>query len=173
MTSISYIVAQFLHLAVKQLRRFANKVKSEGMSEALYATYRYIEHLFICYIYMGFHLPNLINTIRFRDHRIFFSCDIPIILPKSTRMGHPVGIVINRNTEIGGNVSIGQNVTIGYRSGDNSGHPTIKDNVTIHSGAVILGDVVLERGCTVGANAVVLEDVGEGKTVVGLPAKEV
>jgi serine O-acetyltransferase len=67
-----------------------------------------------------------------------------------------------------------QNVTIGGRGGNNPrGAPIIKDDVTIYIGAVILGNVTLKQGCTVGANSVVLKDVGERKTVVGSPASEV
>jgi serine O-acetyltransferase len=116
----------------------------------------------------------LINAIASRDLRIYTSCDIGQKLPKSTYMGHPVGIVVNSDAEIGKNVQINQNVTIGVRAGSHPrGVPVIKDDVTIFAGAVILGGVTLEEGCTVGANSVVLDDVGSGKTVVGAPAREI
>jgi serine O-acetyltransferase len=63
-------------------------------------------------------------------------------------------------------------VTIGLRAGDLGG-PTIGPNATIGTGAKILGNVEVGAGAKVGANAVVLDDVPEGTTVVGAPARPV
>lgn len=49
--------------------------------------------------------------------------------------------------------------------------PTIEDDVSIGANAVLLGDIVIHRGAKVGAGAVVLCDVPEGSTAVGVPAK--
>ena len=49
-------------------------------------------------------------------------------------------------------------------------HPTIGNHVVIGSGAKVLGNIRIGDNCKVGANSVVLRDVGEGKTVVGVPA---
>jgi len=96
------------------------------------------------------------------------------LLPESTNLVHPTGIVIGGNAELGENVQINQNVTLGERSGDNpGGKPVLEDDVTIYSGAVVLGNITLGEGCSVGANAVVLDDVEPGETVVGAPAKPV
>ena len=50
-------------------------------------------------------------------------------------------------------------------------HPTLEDGVYIGCGAKCLGNITLKKGCRVGANAVVLEDVPEGATAVGIPAR--
>jgi serine O-acetyltransferase len=70
--------------------------------------------------------------------------------------------------KIGRNCWIGQHVTIGYLNDTDT--PTIGNNVTIYAGAKILGNVRVGDNPTVGANAVVLEDVPENCTVVGVPA---
>ena len=79
------------------------------------------------------------------------------------------GIVINEKAVIGNNVLIFQNVTIGGRKG--SGAPVIMDDVVIGAGAVIIGDVLVGKGAQIGANAVVLCDVPEYSTAVGVPAR--
>jgi serine O-acetyltransferase len=95
-------------------------------------------------------------------------------MSSSATLPHPVGIVIGRKVEIGDNVKILQNVTLGGRGGDHPpGMPTIQDNVTIEAGGIVLGDITLHQDCIVGANSVVLDDVGEGETVVGSPATKV
>lgn len=143
--------------------------KTEGWREAINRTYEYI-----IYIDPVIDIPTFLNAVRFRDHRIYFSCDIEHVLPKSTKIRHPTGIVVHRAASLGENVQINQNVTIGSRGGLNpSGPPVIEDNVTIYSNSVVLGDVTLHDGCTVGANSVVLEDVAEGETVVGSPATKI
>lgn len=110
------------------------------------------------------------NAVQFRDVRLKFACDIEQPLPRSTRLVHPVGIVANATAEIGDRVQINQNVTVGM---DSEGAPKIRDGVTIFSGAVILGDVTVGEEAVIGANAVVLDDVEPGATVVGAPATEV
>ena len=50
-------------------------------------------------------------------------------------------------------------------------HPTLEDGVYIGCGAKCLGNITLKKGCRVGANAVVLKDVPEGATAVGIPAR--
>jgi serine acetyltransferase len=98
------------------------------------------------------------------------SCVIGQVLPPSTTLHHPTGIVIAGDAEIGENVHIYQNVTIGNKNG---GYPTIGDNVRICAGAAIIGDVHIGDNATVGANAVVLDDVEENTTVAGVPAKKI
>lgn len=87
---------------------------------------------------------------------------------------HGSGVVIGETTEIGENVTLYQGVTLGgtgFQSGKR--HPTIGDNVTIGSGAKLLGPVVVGHGAKVGANSVVVEDVPPCSTVVGNPGHPV
>lgn len=69
---------------------------------------------------------------------------------------------------IGRNCWINQQVTIGYSNNDDC--PTIQDNVIINAGAKVIGSVTIGKGSKVGANAVVVKNVPEDCTVVGVPA---
>ena len=92
---------------------------------------------------------------------------------KNFRIKHPVGVVIGSGVVIGENVTVFQNVTLGgRRMGDGGGdkYPSIGDGSIIFSGAVILGDVKIGKNAVVGANAVVLQNVPDDATAVGVPA---
>jgi serine O-acetyltransferase len=86
---------------------------------------------------------------------------------------HTVGTVIGA-WSIGRNVTIFQNVTLGAKTADMGWNiekrPSVGDGVTLGAGCKILGSVHLGAGSVVGANAVVLRDVPENVTVVGIPA---
>lgn len=69
---------------------------------------------------------------------------------------------------LGANCWINQQVTIGYDS--NLERPVLEDGVTVNAGAKIIGGVTVGARSTVGANAVVIRDVEEGTTAVGVPA---
>jgi serine O-acetyltransferase len=87
---------------------------------------------------------------------------------------HGSGVVIGETAEIGDNVTIYQGVTLGgtgFASGKR--HPTIEDNVTIGSGAKLLGPITVGHGSKIGANAVVIHDVPPNSTVVGNPGHPV
>jgi serine O-acetyltransferase len=81
-------------------------------------------------------------------------------------------VVIDGIVEIHPGVLIGPFVTLGLQSGDIVG-PTIERDVRIGTGAKILGRVRVGAGASVGANAVVLDDVPPGATVVGAPARPI
>lgn len=81
------------------------------------------------------------------------------------------GIVISDQARIGKNCTIFQQVTIGVRNMEGGGAPTIGDNVLIGAGAKVLGEISVGSGAKIGANAVVLENVPEGATVVGNPGR--
>jgi serine O-acetyltransferase len=87
---------------------------------------------------------------------------------------HGSGVVIGETAEIGKRVTIYQGVTLGgtgFARGKR--HPTVEDNVTIGSGAKLLGPITIGHGAKVGANSVVIEDVPENATVVGNPGHPV
>ncbi|PXW87743.1 serine O-acetyltransferase [Streptohalobacillus salinus] len=83
---------------------------------------------------------------------------------------HGMGVVIGETCEIGNNVTIYQGVTLGG-TGKQKGkrHPTLKDNTLVASGAKVLGAITIGLNSKVGAGSVVLEDVPEYSTVVGIP----
>lgn len=85
---------------------------------------------------------------------------------------HGHGVVIGETTIIGENVTIYQGVTLGGTGKEHGKrHPTIGDNVMIGAGAKVLGSCTIGSGSKVGAGSVVLEDVPENSTVVGVPGR--
>lgn len=87
---------------------------------------------------------------------------------------HGTGVVIGETTEIGDDVLIYQGVTLGGTGKDvGKRHPTIGNNVMISSGAKVLGPFKVGDNARIAAGAVVLEEVPDGATVVGVPAKAV
>jgi serine O-acetyltransferase len=87
---------------------------------------------------------------------------------------HGSGVVIGETAEIGERVTLYQGVTLGG-TGLQPGkrHPTLGDNVTVGSGAKLLGPISVGDGAKIGANTVVVEDVPPGSTVVGNPGHPV
>ena len=87
---------------------------------------------------------------------------------------HGEGVVIGATTEIGDDVLIYQQVTLGG-TGKEQGkrHPTLGNNVIVGAGAKVLGNITLGDYVRVGAGSVVVEDVREYSTVVGVPGREV
>lgn len=85
---------------------------------------------------------------------------------------HGMGVVIGETCEIGDNVTIYQGVTLGG-TGHEKGkrHPTIKDNVLIAAGAKVLGAITIGENSKVGSGSVVLRDVPDNCTVVGIPGR--
>lgn len=85
---------------------------------------------------------------------------------------HAIAVVVGETAIIGNDVIIYQGVTLGGTSLDKNAkrHPTIEDGVVIGSGAKILGNITIGKNAKIGANAVVLKDVGENLTAVGIPA---
>ena len=87
---------------------------------------------------------------------------------------HGMGVVVGETAEIGENVTLYQGVTLGgtgFATGKR--HPTVEDNVTIGSGAKLLGPIRIGHGAKIGANAVVVHDVPPNSTVVGNPGHTV
>ena len=93
---------------------------------------------------------------------------------------HGAGLVIGETSRIGKNVTIYQQATLGgiTPSIDSASqrnvkrHPTVGDNVIIGSGAQILGPIYIGKNSRIGANAVVIRDVPDNMTYVGIPARK-
>ncbi len=87
---------------------------------------------------------------------------------------HGMGVVVGETARLGENVTLYQGVTLGgtgFATGKR--HPTVEDNVTIGSGAKLLGPITVGHGAKIGANTVVIHDVPPNSTVVGNPGHPV
>ena len=87
---------------------------------------------------------------------------------------HGMGVVIGETAELGDRITIYHGTTLGG-TGKEKGkrHPTVGDNVVIGAGSKVLGNIKIGSNYKIGANSVVLDDVPEGATVVGIPGKVV
>lgn len=86
---------------------------------------------------------------------------------------HGIGTVIGETAIVGDDVTLYQGVTLGGTSLQRGvkRHPTLGNNVIVGAGAHVLGPITVGDGARIGANAVVLHDVLQGATMVGIPAK--
>ena len=87
---------------------------------------------------------------------------------------HGMGVVIGETAEIGNDVTLYHGVTLGgtsWHSGKR--HPTLEDNVVVGAGAKVLGPITVRKGAKVGSNSVVVRDVPENATVIGIPGRVV
>lgn len=103
--------------------------------------------------------------------KCYFNCDIPIETQISENIyfcHNAFGVVINPNATIETGVVIQHCVTIGEIDKDKA--PVIKQDVFIGARAIILGNITIGKGAKIGAGAVVLTDIPEYCTAVGVPA---
>ncbi|HEY7889417.1 MAG TPA: serine O-acetyltransferase [Steroidobacteraceae bacterium] len=112
-----------------------------------------------------------VAVLRHRFWSMITGADIPVnsCISGGLMIPHPNGIVIHPGSEIGPNCMILQQVTIGVADGDRA--PRLGGNVLVGSGAKVLGPVRIGDNARIGANAVVLQDVPDGATAVGVPAR--
>ncbi|MEI7473696.1 MAG: serine O-acetyltransferase [bacterium] len=85
---------------------------------------------------------------------------------------HGMGVVIGETAIIGNDVLLYQGVTLGGTGKEHGKrHPTLKDNIVVGSGAKVLGNITLGNNVRVGAGSVVITDVPDDSTVVGIPGR--
>lgn len=115
---------------------------------------------------------------RFISHINRFITGIEIhpgaVLGEGLFIDHGMGIVIGETAEVGKNVTLYKGVVLGG-TGKEKGkrHPTIGDNVVISSNATVLGSIKIGNNVKIGAGSVVLKDVPDNCTVVGVPGRVV
>ena len=95
-------------------------------------------------------------------------------LGRGILIDHGMGVVIGETAEVGDGCTIYQGVTLGG-TGKHTGkrHPTLGKNVTVGCGAKVLGPFTVGDGSKIAANAVVLSEIPEYSTAVGVPARVV
>ena len=148
-------------------------------------TYPGVKAVFFYRIANFFHLAGFHLLARIISQLIRFFTGIEIHpgakIGNNLFIDHGMGVVIGETSEIGNNVTVYHAVTLGGISPSiNSDsqrhekrHPTIGNDVVIGSGAQIIGPVKIGNGSRIAANAVVVNDVPENSTMVGVPAKVV
>ena len=146
-------------------------------------TYPGVKAVFLHQIANFFHVAgfDLIARIISQTSRFFTGIEIHpgAKIGKNLFIDHGMGVVIGETSEIGNNVTIYHAVTLGgispsidsERQRHEKRHPTIGNDVVIGSGAQIIGPIKVGNGSRIAANAVVVNDVPEGATMIGVPAK--
>jgi serine O-acetyltransferase len=148
-------------------------------------TYPGVKAVFLHKVAHFFHLAGfqLLARIISQTSRFFTGIEIhpAAKIGKNLFIDHGMGVVIGETSEVGNDVTIYHAVTLGgispsidsERQRHEKRHPTIGNDVVIGSGAQVIGPVKVGNGSRVAANAVVVNDVPEDTTMVGVPAKAV
>lgn len=115
--------------------------------------------------FLNFPLKYLIQVLS--GSQISFSASIG----QRFHMAHPTGVIIGHAVTIGDDVIVYQNVTLGGKSRNEPEYPVIEDGVTIFANSMVLGDITVGEGSTVGACSLVLKDVPAQSTISGVPGE--
>lgn len=142
--------------------------------------------LYVIFLYPGFHallfyrIAHFFNNIKLKfiarliSQFARFLTGIEIHpgakIGKRLFIDHGMGIVIGETTTIGDNCTIYHGVTLGGTGKDKfKRHPDLENNVIVGCGAKVLGPIKIGNNVKIGANAVVIKDVPDNSTVVGVP----
>ena len=122
------------------------------------------------YRHRCFFLARLISQLT----RFFTGIEIHpgAVIGHSVFIDHGSGIVIGETAEVGDGCTLYQGVTLGGTGKDcGKRHPTLGNNVLVGCGAKVLGPLTIADNCKIAAGAVVLTDIPENSTAVGIPAR--
>ena len=116
----------------------------------------------------------LIAYMKLKRLKNIYGVDVSVSTPTGPGLAIMHGGTVYLNAEkIGRNCTFFQGVTLGAKSLKDKRRPVLEDDVTVYTGAVVVGNITLHKGCVVAANSVVIEDVPEYALVSGVPAKVV
>ena len=171
------------------MNEFLNSIKSRDPAAksliSIVLTYPGVKAVFFHNISHFFYKAGFDLVARIISQSIRFFTGIEIHpgakIGKNLFIDHGMGVVIGETAEIGNNVTIYHAVTLGGSSPSidsekqryEKRHPSIGNDVVIGSGAQIIGPVKVGNGARIASNAVVVKDVDENTTMVGIPAKAV
>ena len=171
------------------MRNYLNSIKARDPAAksilSIVLTYPGVKAVFFYRIANFFYLAkfDLIARIISQTTRFFTGVEIHpgATIGKNLFIDHGMGVVIGETSIIGDNVTIYHAVTLGGISPsidsdlqrNEKRHPTIGNDVVIGSGAQIIGPITVGKGARIAANAVVVNDVDDNTTMVGVPAKAI
>ena len=171
------------------MKNFLESIKSRDPAAksilSIILTYPGVKAIFFHNISHFFYVAGLDLVARIISQATRFFTGVEIHpgakIGKNLFIDHGMGVVIGETSEIGDNVTIYHAVTLGGISpsinSDNQRnekrHPTLGNDVVVGSGAQIIGPVKIGNSSRIAANAVVVNDVPENSTMVGIPAKAV
>ncbi len=169
------------------MNNFINSIKKRDPAAnstlSVILTYPGVKAVFFHRVASFFHIAGFQLLARIISQIVRFFTGIEIHpgakIGKNLFIDHGMGVVIGETSEIGNNVTIYHAVTLGgispsiesEKQRNEKRHPTIGDDVVIGSGAQIIGPIKVGNGSRVAANAVVVNNVPEDSTMVGVPAK--
>ena len=119
------------------------------------------------------HILKVVAFLLFKLMEMITGISLPASanIGKGFYVGHFGHVILHSDVVMGENCSVGPGVVIGTRGLGNQGVPAIGNDVYIGVGAKVLGGIKIGNRARIGANAVVVNDVPEGATAVGIPAK--
>jgi|TARA_B110000238_G_C15869595_1_gene328697 serine O-acetyltransferase len=171
------------------MRNYLDSIKARDPAAksilSIVLTYPGVKAVFFYRIANFFYLAkfDLIARIISQTTRFFTGVEIHpgATIGKNLFIDHGMGVVIGETSIIGDNVTIYHAVTLGGISPsidsdlqrNEKRHPTIGNDVVIGSGAQIIGPILVGNGARIAANAVVVNNVDDNTTMVGVPAKAI
>lgn len=116
---------------------------------------------------------SLMYKILYKLTQVLTGVELPceVEIGNNFRIDHFGDIIVSGYARFGDNCVIRNGVTVGLQRVDEPIAPRIGDNVDIGAGAKILGNITIGNHVSIGANAVVIEDVPENSLAVGVPAR--
>ena len=171
------------------MKKYLESIKSRDPAAksilSIILTYPGVKAVFFHKISNFFYIAGFDLIARIISQAIRFFTGIEIHpgakIGKNLFIDHGMGVVIGETSEIGNNVTIYHAVTLGgiapsidsENQRNEKRHPTIGNDVVIGSGAQIIGPINVGNGSRIAANAVVVNDVLENSTMIGIPAKAI
>jgi len=183
--SLNFSSSHYIHSMKNYLESIKSRDPAAKSLLSIILTYPGVKAVFFHKISNFFYIAGFDLIARIISQTVRFFTGIEIHpgakIGKNLFIDHGMGVVIGETSEIGDNVTIYHAVTLGGISpsinSDNQRnekrHPSIGDDVVIGSGAQIIGPIKIGNGSRIAANAVVVKDVPDNSTMVGIPAKAV
>ena len=184
-SSLNFSSSHYIHIMIEYLESIKKRDPAAKSILSIILTYPGVKAVFFHQISNFFYKAGFDLIARIISQTVRFFTGIEIHpgakLGKNLFIDHGMGVVIGETSEVGDNVTIYHAVTLGGSSPSidsekqrhEKRHPTIGHDVVIGSGAQIIGPIKVGKNARIAANAVVVKDVPENATMVGIPAKAV